>query len=436
MPKSRWFLSVSLLFLLADFCWLIFWDHNQNIDFDFSRLYDFEASIVKLDKKTDGWQMVVAPRRLPGFSGRLITYLPLYPEYDIGDILQINCRLKLPEPLVDARGREFFYDKYLAKDKISAVCQWPKIKVIGQERGVRYYFYRVKKYLWQNLNDYLVEPSSSLGKAMLLATSREVPATVNQAFARVGLSHVIAISGMHMVVIAWLLNTILIALGWSRQNALWLVLLIILFYLFLTGLPGSAVRSVIMLFVVFIGQALGRRSTPFFSLLWSADIIVLLNPYVLLYDVGWQLSFLAVLGLLCYGKFFNKLLFFMPEIFGIREVCAVTLAAQIFTTPLIVYYFGIFSLVAPVANLIIVPLSTLTLILSMLLGIFGFWPLLAWLLAWPLFILLKIMVMTAEYLAGWPGAFLTLGVFPVSYLWLALTLLFIITWLLKPYHYE
>lgn len=429
-------MGLSLLFLLAEFCWLILADNDPNPNFAYDSAYDFQAKIVKLDKKINGWQVVLQPSDLYNFKGKVISYLPLYPEYEQEAILDIHCKLTKPGPLIDARGREFFYDQYLAKDNIRAICQWPQIKIVGQERGVVYHLYRVKKYLWQSLNNNLVEPASSLAKAMLLATSREVPAPVNTAFARVGLSHVIAISGMHLIIIAWLLQAVLIALGLARKSSVWLVFIIILFYLYLTGLPGSAVRATIMLFVVLLGRAFGRPSLSFYSLLWSADIIVLLNPHVLLYDIGWQLSFLAVLGLLCYVKFFNKFLFFIPETLAMREICAVTLAAQVFTTPLIVYYFGIFSIVAPLANLIILPLATITLVLSMLLALFGFWPLLAQTLAWPLFVFLKIMVLVAEYLASWPLAYINLGVLPWFYLLATFIFLGGLTYYLKPYRYE
>lgn len=436
MSRSKWFLIFSLVFLLANLGWLWWWDKDPNPDFAFGQNYDFRARIVRLDKKINGWQVVVAPQDLAHYQGRIILYLPLYPEYEYGDILSLRCRLSAPEPLLDERGREFYYNQYLAKDKIRAICSWPQVELAGQSKDAAYYFFQVKKYLWRNLNNNLVEPASSLAKAMLLASSREVSSDVNVAFARVGLSHVIAISGMHMVVIAWLVNAVLISLGFNRKKALWLVLGFILFYLFLTGLPGSAVRSVIMLFLVLGGQWLGRASQSFYTLLWSADIIVLFNPYVLLYDIGWQLSFLAVLGLLCYGKFFHKILFFLPEWLAIREICALTLAAQVFTTPLIVYYFGIFSLVAPLANLLIVPLSTVTLILSMGLGVLGSWPFVSDLLSWPLFVLLKIMTVTAQYLSSWPGAYWPVGLFPPYYLLIAWAGIFLLTWWLKPYRYE
>lgn len=436
MSKSRLVVTFSLVFLLANFISLHYFPVDAGAVLKDGQTYDLKAQVVGLDKRLKGWQIIVRPLEADSIPGKILVYTSLYPEHDYGEIWRLKCRLDKPEPIVGQDQRVFFYDQYLAKDKIYAICYRPQIQIIGQEKYWAYYFYRAKSYLWTNLNIYLVEPASSLAKALLLSSRRETPAEINNIFARVGLSHVIAISGMHLVIIAWLLETFFIALGLSRKSVVWLVLGIILVYLYLTGLPGSGIRATLMIGLILIGRSLGRYSSAFYSLLLSAAILVAINPYILLYDIGWQLSFLAVLGLLCYVRFFNRILFFVPEVFKIREVLAVTLAAQVFTTPLILYYFGIFSLVAPLANFIILPISTLVLVLSLILGLVGFWPLLAQILAWPLFICFKIMVLTAAVLADLPGAYIRINYFPWTYLLAALVAVAILTLLFKPYKYE
>ncbi len=437
MSKSKCFLGLSCIFFAANFLWLIFFDNKaKNPDFVFEQFYTFQAQVLAADKKLDGWNLLVRPDNLADFSGKLIAYLPLYPEYHYGDILQISCLISQPEPITAEDSQTFFYDKYLAKDGIYGICFRPQIKLLSQHKNFYFYLYSAKNYFWQNLNNYLREPASSLAKAMLLAQRREIPDELREVFARVGLSHMMAISGLHMAVIIWLMQFAFLALGLSRQQAFGCLLVILLLYLFLIGFPSSAVRASLMVIVALSGAYLGRNTNSVYSLILAADIFVLLNPYVLLYDIGFQLSFLAVLGLIYYVDFFQKIFSFVPKRLKLREVLAVTLAAQVFTWPLIVYYFQIFSLIAPVANFFILPFLPAVLVLALLLALSGFWSGLAGLIAWPLYLILELIVLLARILAQIPCAFLVIKDFSFVFLISSLIFMFLITFVIKPQEYE
>lgn len=436
MSKSKIFLLVSLIFLLANFVWLFYFDSSKNQDFGYGKFYTFQAKIKNLDKKIDGWNIIIKPKNLENFSGYILVYVPLYPEYSYGDILEFSCKIYKPEPIVDEVGKVFFYDKYLAKDDIYASCYRPRISKISQEKDVAYYLFKTKNYFWSNLNVYLVEPASSFSKAILLASRREIQSELRDNFAKVGLSHMIAISGLHMAIIVWLLQIFLLGIGLSRKASFVFLLGILFIYLYLIGFPSSAVRASAMVIIVMLGPFLARSTNSVYSLLLVVDLFVLSNRYLLLYDIGFQLSFLAVLGLLFYVKFFSNVLFFIPRHFKIREVVAVTLSAQVFTWPLIIYYFNIFSIIAPLANLLILPLLPLVLFFSLLLALVGFLPWLADIVAWPLFVLLKIIVITAEYLSKIPYAYFVVNNFSVHLLIISFIFMIIITLILKPKNYE
>ena len=435
--KSKCFLVFSLVFLLANFLWLFYFEtSDKNADFSFDQFYVFSGQVKKAEKKLAGWNLLIEPKGLENYSGKILIYTPLYPEYQVGDVLEIACKLYKPEPIVDDFGRQFFYDKYLAKDSIYSACSFAKIKVIGQEKNLAFYLFQSKQYFWNNLNIYLLEPASSLAKAMLLADRREIPAELRSVFAQVGLSHIIAISGLHIAIIVYLLQYFLLLVGLSRKKSFLFLLLILIFYLYLIAFPSSAVRASLMVMMVLLGPFLGRSSSSIFSLILAADIFVLLNRQVLLYDIGFQLSFLAVLGLLYYVNFFQRVLIFIPQIFKLREVMSVTLAAQVFTWPLIVYYFGIFSFIAPIANFLILPFLPLILVLSMFLALFGAWSFLASLAAWPLFLCFKLIVYIAQFLGKLPGAYWEINNFSAFYLGISLFFMAVLTFVLKPQDYE
>jgi competence protein ComEC len=439
MGKSRVFIIGSLLFLLLNFVLVIyqpslFSDQEVNqANFKFDQFYNWQGQILSQDKKLNGWQLIVRPRDLPNYTGKILVYAQLYPEYNYGDVLQIGCKLRQPEVIINDNGQKFFYDQYLAKDDIYATCYRPRIKWLNHEKNWQQIFFGAKQYFWQNLNNYLREPASSLAKAMLLAARREMPGSMRDIFSRTGLSHVVAISGLHIAIIVWILQSFLYLLGLSRQQVFFGVMIILLSYLFLLGFPSSAVRASLMVGFVLLGPFLGRPTTSTNSLLLAAVILVSFSPLAIVYDIGFQLSFLAVLGLLWYVDWWQRILKFIPNIFKIREMMAVTLAAQMFTWPLIVYYFHIFSFIAPVANLFILPLLPAVLILSLLLAVFGFVPFLASVIAWPLFILLKIIVFAATWLAQVPFGFIELTDFSLVYLLVALVFMFVLSFIIKPY---
>ena len=439
MGKSKLFITGSLLFLLVSFILALyqpslFSDQELNqINFAFDQFYDWQGQILSKDKKLTGWQYIIQPQDLRNYTGKILVHTPLYPEYDYGDVLQIGCKLRQPEVIINENGQKFFYDQYLAKDDIYATCYRPRIKWLSQNKDFKNIFFSAKQYFWQNLNNYLREPASSLAKAMLLAARREMPSDLRDMFSRTGLSHVVAISGLHIAIIVYILQSFLYLLGLSRQQVFFGIVIILLSYLFLLGFPSSAVRASLMVSFVMLGPFLGRPTTSINSLLLAAVILVSFNPLVIVYDIGFQLSFLAVLGLLWYVNWWQRILKFIPNVFKIREMISVTLSAQMFTWPLIVYYFHILSIISPIANIFILPLLPAVLILSLLLSLFGFLPFLAQLIAWPLFILLKIIVVATTYLAQIPFSFVKLENFSLIYLLSALLFMFILSFILKPY---
>lgn len=431
MKKSQAFLGASLIFLAINFVYLLYFDNpDYNPDFIFGDFYSFESRILNTDKKLNGHNYIALPRTLANYHGKILIFAPLYPEYQVGDILNIGCKLQKPEKLLAENGQIFHYDKYLAKDKIYALCFRPQVQKTGEYHDWRFYAGKARHYFLNNLNHHLVEPASSLAKALLLGAQREMPQEVRTWFSQVGLSHAIAISGSHMVIIVWLLTIVLLHFGLSRKQSLLFLFLLLFIYLVLINFLASAVRSVVMIMLFMLGPILGRQVMSIYSLLLAADILIALNPYVLLYDIGWQLSFLAVLGLLWYTRFFNKILKFIPRVFQLREIVSATLAAQVFVWPVIIYNFQIFSVIAPLANVLILPLFPALLVLAILLAL-G-----VSIASWPLFILFKIMAETAHLLAGLPYSFVIINNFSATYFLISLVFMFLLTYILKPYNHD
>jgi len=136
-------------------------------------------------------------------------------------------------------------------------------------------------------------------------------------------------------------------------------------------MPASAIRAATMGLLALFSQIIGRLSRSLNPLLFVASLMILINPKILVSDIGFQLSFLAVLGIIYLSPFFQKLFSWLPNFFQIRNSASMTMAAYLMTLPLIVYSFGNLSLVAIVVNVLVLPIVPLIMMSGLLTGILG-----------------------------------------------------------------
>ncbi|MFM7565585.1 MAG: ComEC/Rec2 family competence protein [Flavobacteriales bacterium] len=247
--------------------------------------------------------------------------------------------------------RHIFYSAYLGADFLA----------IGQKKGWLDRIADVRKKLSDGLAKNLNGEAIPLAQALLLGDASNISPAIKKDFSVTGAIHVLAVSGMHIALFAQLLLFSFSFLSpWiSKTNALIIAMLVLWLYAFLTGLSPSVLRSVIMFSLVQIGVFIGRKSSDNHVLLCCAMIMIAFDGNCL-YDLGFQLSFLAVFGILNYQKTITRLLkpshrltvFFW-------EATAVAIAAQLFTLPIILYTFHTFPNYFLVANLLVVVVSAL-----------------------------------------------------------------------------
>ena len=283
-------------------------------------------------------------------NGRILLSYPLYPEFEYRERLEITGRLIEP-PEFD----NFSYKNYLSLFGVYSIVRRPYISRLDESsftvKGVLFSFKNIFEY---QLNRLFPEPSASFEAGLLTGSRKGIPDDLLEAFNITGLTHIIAISGYNISLIIILISSLF--KNFSRRVKVPFVIIFIILFTIFVGASAAVVRASIMGIISVMALWFGRQSQVVNALLISAFIMILWNPMTLLYDVGFQLSFLATLGLIVMG---NKILLwvsFMPERFGIKEAFAMTLSAQIFALPIILVNFGRFSLISPVANILIVPL--------------------------------------------------------------------------------
>lgn len=333
------------------------YDDAGKIYYYSSSTVEFIGQVKTIDNRSGGQKITVATESIKSsdgnkpVSGFVLVSLPLYPEYSYGDTIKIKCFLKPPGMIED-----FDYGKYLAKSGIYVYCGFGDSSLVKSAKmSPVKLFYNLKVHLLKSLNASISEPQVSLLRGILLGDGRGLPEKYALMFSDLGLTHIIAISGDHIAIIAAVLLELLILFGVSRRRAFWPLAIIIFFYVALVGAPASAVRSAIMALAVMFAQVIGRTSRSDNALVLAASIMILFNPHILLSDVGFQLSFMAVWGLGHFSPLFNKKLQNWPDFLRIKEILTATLSAQIATMPLLLYYFGKLSLISLIANILILP---------------------------------------------------------------------------------
>jgi competence protein ComEC len=224
-------------------------------------------------------------------------------------------------------------------------------------------------------------------------------------FSACGVMHVLVVSGLHVGILCFVLNFVLSFLDKSRKTKIIKTIFIILFlwmFAFITGLSTSVVRVSLMFSLVSFSFLLNRKSQIYNTIFLSAFVMLLYRPYFL-FDVGFQLSYSAVIGIVFFQpKFYgllkieNKILQFLWSLFTI------SVAAQLSTAPLGIYYFHQFSSSFWLANMIVVPISTIAIYLAISLLFFCWIPYLNIFIATVLIYLLKGMNATVAFIHHLP----------------------------------
>jgi competence protein ComEC len=313
-----------------------------------------------------------------------------------------------------------FFAEYLARRDIYTVLEFPKTHFIAHDAGSLFWawIYALQAYAERTMRNLLPQPEAALLAGVVLG-SGDLPGQVAQAFRNTGIAHIIAVSGFNVAIVSQLFTQQLGRMLRARF-AVPLAILAITIYCLLTGGSPSVVRAAIMGGMGAIGPMLGRRQVGVNSLALTAGVMCLLGPE-LPWDVSFQLSFAATLGLVLYAEPMQQTLVALLEariapplarrLAGpVGEYFLFTLAAQLFTLPVTAVHFQRVSLSAVLTNPLVLPPQPLTMILGGLALLLGMaWLPLGQLVAWLCWPLLAYTIRVAELLAQLPYSQLNLG---------------------------
>ena len=309
-----------------------------------------EVCIAAQDQQPCRWKEV---------SGRVLMYAQPWSSWEYGDLLEVEGKLQTPPVLGD-----FNYRDYLLRRGVVSTASHPDVRVLSHGNGSawRETLFDVRSELSGALSGVLPEPEASLAGGILFGARAAIPPDIRDDMNATGTSHLVAVSGQNVTIVAALMIAFL---GWliGRRFACWAALAGILAYALLVGAQPSVVRAAIMGGLWVVSIALGRQNTAAVALVLAAAVMTGLDPQIV-HEVSFQLSFASVLGLIVLTPLLTQhaeRLLPHPAVAGIpglslaRDITTMTLASIAFTLPIAAINFQRVSLAAPFANLLAVP---------------------------------------------------------------------------------
>lgn len=361
-----------------------------------------------------------------------IVSAPLHSRGSYGDRVRVEGVLRIPESFETGEGRYFEYPGFLAKDRILYQISFAEVEVLEEGGGNRFKAGAIwiKQKFLLGLSYALPEPYAGLAGGITVGDKRGLGEELSETFRVVGLTHIIVLSGYNIMVVV---DALLRALSRAPQMVrLGLGVFVALFFAAITGFASASTRAALMATIAIAGKASGRVYLATRALALVAVGMIAWNPYVLLFDPGFQLSVIATLGLVVFAPILEPHLSWFTPRFGVREIAAGTLGTQIAVLPLLLYQTGILSLVALPANLLVLVTLPFAMLFSALAAVLGlFTGLLAPIFGFPALVLLSYIIALAKLFSAIPFATAPVPAFSVFVLWACYVALGVWVWAQK-----
>jgi competence protein ComEC len=287
------------------------------------------------------------------------------------DYVTVSGTMQQPEPFLTDTGRYFDYDTYLAVEGIGYLMYYPEI--IDHQPATFYantIFSSVRNSFIRNLQMVIPEPEASLGAGILLGAKRSLGEDVTEQFRRSGLIHIVVLSGYNVALVVFAL--IVLLKRFSNRIRTVASLLGIATFVLLVGADPPVLRAGLMASVIIFAESTGNKSGAFSALLLATAIIVFISPLSLFGSLSLQLSVVATLGILYLSPIIERWLSFLPQRFSFREIMAATIGTQVAVLPLLATQIGEVSLIAPVANALVLPIVPFAMFITFIAGVVAY----------------------------------------------------------------
>ena len=362
-----------------------------------------------------------------------------FPEFHYGDFVQVIGKLEKPKSFETDTGRVFNYPQFLAKDGIFYQISFAKVSLLNAGSGnpLKRALFAIKDSFLSRVSRVIPEPQASLMGGLVVGAKQSLGKELLDAFRMTGIIHIVVLSGFNITIVAnFIMRFFGMFLRKRGSGSLIAGGISIVLFVIMVGASATAVRAGAMALIGLLALATGRTSAITHALILTGFLMVLHNPYILLFDPSFQLSFLATLGLIQISPRIEARIMRVPKFWGLRTIIAATLATQLFVLPLLLYNTGQFSVVGLLVNLLILPLIPITMLFGFLTGVAGF---LSTILSMPFafisYALLTYELKIVELFSSLPFASVTIPYFPAWLMVLLYAALAAFLWLkTRPKH--
>ncbi|MEN9442444.1 MAG: hypothetical protein RLZ33_2521 [Bacteroidota bacterium] len=389
--------------------------NEARLDTTYREFDPLQVEVLEVGNSTSDWVKIVGKAQFLFHNEKKIKLnesIVLYVKNDgnlllKGDVLLVNSNLNKiknngnpgefdAESYWSKKG--IFYTAFVGEDDCKLLEHQPSNWIVNAMESCRVY-------LSNALSSNLKGKELAIAQALILGDKSLLDQEVKNSFTNTGAMHVLAVSGLHIGII---MQILMVVLGYfpkviSRNKALTAVLIVMWIYAFITGMSPSVVRAVFMFSVLVIAQLFGKQYHSINALFFTGFALCLVDPFVI-YDIGFQLSFLAMLGIFLFYKPIGELIYIENKwMRKVWEGTAIGFAAQLMTTPLSLYYFHQFPNYFILTNIGLMASSGLILGVGIFLFATSWWKALSKItgivLTWVIFLSLAFI----EWVEGLPG---------------------------------
>ncbi len=369
--KIIWALGGCALAIVAGLAYFNWYRQNhlpQHLPFgqevNIVAIIDEEVSIKK-DKQELIIKVIKADNYSQIINQKILVKTKNYPRYNYGDELKISGTLVEPQ-----NYNSFDYTAYLERYQVFSLITNPtNVEFVNKNQGnkIKQALLFIKDRFKKSLEYIFPEPIATLASGILIGAKGQFDATLSDAMIKTGTIHIVVISGQNMEIVAKVFTDL--TMYWSRFASFTIGSIGLLLFAILTGATPSVIRSAVLASLFLFVRAVGRKKNLLNPLVFVGFIMILQNPLILRFDLGFQLSFMAMLGLIYVAPVIEKLFVKLPK--TINEILAATIGAQLATFPIILYNFGRISIIAPITNALILPAVPAAMLGSFIAGIGG-----------------------------------------------------------------
>lgn len=331
-------------------------------------------------------------------DAKILLILRPFSDIKYGDHLQIKGRAIKPE---NEGIKKSLLAKRITHEMLFPETQKTRGNNLSPSMRAKSILYQLRNRFEESINRTLPEPESSFLAGLLLGIKRNLPDWLMEDLKVSGTTHLIALSGFNITVIIEGLR--LIFSKKSARLSFFVPLAAIAGFVVMTGSQSSVVRAGIMGSMMLLAHRVGRQSSAAMAIVITAAAMVLINPMILRFDTGFQLSFAAFMGIIYLGPIFKNILPIKNK--SINEIISMTLGAQVMAYPIILYYFGSFSSISLLTNLLVLPFIPVIMLLGFISAALGtFWSGLGHIFSWSVLFALRGVIEVIKFSANLPYA--------------------------------